>query len=379
MNAEMLAIDAPGLFDEAVRRAAQLLRAGHLVALPTETVYGLAANAWNADAVRRIFEAKGRPPENPVIVHVASLELARRCVSHWPPLAARLAAAFWPGPLTLVLPRAEEIPPIVTAGGGTVGVRWPSHPFMQAVIQACGFPLAAPSANRANELSPTHAQHVRKSLGQRIPLIIDGGPAQIGIESAVLDLVSCPPRLLRPGMIDPASLLAVIGDAGLALPDSPASGRSPAALLSPGLMPKHYAPKADLVLWRWRDEAELEKLVLARGVPPLKVHVVAHTRIPGRETFGGVWVIPRDAIAYARTIYAALHQCDEAGAELIIVEAPPPGEDWRAIADRLTRAAHAGEQSGDRASDREAGRARPSDQSQTPSGAEASDPCSWPG
>ena len=152
MRSEILSIHTAALFGEAVGRAAELLRSGQLVALPTETVYGLAANAWNPDAVRRIYQVKARPPENPVIVHVAGMELARRCVSIWPPLADKMAAAFWPGPLTLVLPRSEEIPPIVTAGGATVGVRWPSHPFIQAVIGACGFPLAAPSANRANQL-----------------------------------------------------------------------------------------------------------------------------------------------------------------------------------------------------------------------------------
>jgi L-threonylcarbamoyladenylate synthase len=343
MNAEMLATDAPELFNQAVIRAAQLLRDGQLVALPTETVYGLAANAWNAESVRRIFEVKGRPPQNPIIVHVASLEMARRCVAHWPPLAEKLAAAFWPGPLTLVLPRSEEIPPLVTAGGPTVGVRWPSHPFMQAVIRACGFPLAAPSANRSNKLSPTNAHHVRKSLGHLIPLIVDGGQAQIGIESSVLDLVSSPPRLLRPGMIHPASLLAVIGDAGLALPESLSKDEPRTTLLSPGLLPRHYAPKATLVHWRWQDEAELEKLVSARGISPLKTHVIAHNRIPLSQIFGRVSVIPHDPIAYARAIYAELHECDEAGAELIVVEALPPGDEWRAIGDRLARAAHLGD------------------------------------
>jgi L-threonylcarbamoyladenylate synthase len=338
MNAEILAADTPELFERAVNRAARLLRAGQLVALPTETVYGLAANAWNARAVRRIFEVKGRPPENPIIVHVASLEMAQRCVAQWPPLAGKLAAAFWPGPLTLVLPRAAQIPPVVTAGGETVGVRWPSHPLMQAVIRACGFPLAAPSANPANELSPTNAQHVRKSLGDLIRLIIDGGPAQVGIESSVLDLVSSPPRILRPGMIHPASLLAVIGRAGLAVPEMQAGAAS--VLLSPGLLPKHYAPKAKLVLWRWQNEAELERLVLVSGIPPLKVHVVAHSHVPAGKTFGRVSVIPHDAVAYARAIYAELHECDESNPDLIVVEALPSGDEWRAIADRLTRAAY---------------------------------------
>ena len=338
MNAEILATDTPELFAKAVQRAAQLLRAGQLVALPTETVYGLAANAWDAAAVRRIFTVKDRPPQNPIIVHVASLEMARRCVAKWPPLADKLAAAFWPGPLTLVLPRAEEIPSVVTAGGATVGVRWPSHPFMQAVIRACGFPLAAPSANPANELSPTNAQHVRKTLGERIPLIVDGGQAQVGIESSVLDLVSSPPRILRPGMVHPASLLAVIGGAGLSVPESKAGTAS--VLLSPGLLPKHYAPKAKLVLWRWQNEAELERLVLASGIAPLQVHIVAHSRVPLGKLFGRVSVIPHDAIAYARAIYAELHECDEWNPSLIVVEALPSGEEWQAIADRLTRAAY---------------------------------------
>jgi L-threonylcarbamoyladenylate synthase len=232
------------------------------------------------------------------------------------------------------------IPLIVTAGGATVGVRWPSHPLMQAVIRACGFPLAAPSANRANELSPTSARHVRKSLGDRIPLIIDGGQSQVGIESSVLDLVATPPRLLRPGMVHAASLLAVIGEAGLEAPASDLPGGRATTLRSPGLLRTHYAPKAGLALWRWRDEAELAALVSARGVPRAKVCIVAHGRIPLREKFGRVSVIPHDAEAYARAIYAELHECDEAGAELIVVEALPPGEQWRGIADRLARASH---------------------------------------
>jgi len=335
MTAEVLSIETPAQFDEAVKRAAELLRAGQLVALPTETVYGLAANALDAEAVRRIYEAKGRPAGNPIIVHVASLDLARCCVRAWPPAADRLAAAFWPGPLTLVLPRSEEIPLVVTAGGATVGVRWPSHPFMQAVIGACGFPLAAPSANRSTELSPTNAEHVRKSLGARIPLIIDGGPAHVGIESAVLDLVSTPPRLLRPGMISAVSLQAVLGEGAVEI-----AGVPEAIARSPGQLPRHYSPKARLAVLRWRDEADLWAQVSAFGVAREKIHLVTHSRIPLREKFGRVAVIPPDAEACARALYAELHRCDEAGAELIIVEAPPSGECWRGIADRLRRAAH---------------------------------------
>jgi L-threonylcarbamoyladenylate synthase len=335
MTAEVLTIETPAKFDHAVRRAAELLRAGQLVALPTETVYGLAANAFNSEAVRRIYEAKGRPAENPIIVHVADLPLARRCVSAWPPAADKLAAAFWPGPLTLVLTRSPEIPPLVTAGGPTVGVRWPSHLLIQAVIEACGFPLAAPSANRSNQLSPTTAEHVRKSLGARIPLIIDGGPSLVGIESSVLDLASSPPRLLRPGMISAESLAAVMGEGTLQIEGAPA-----AIARSPGQWPQHYAPKARLAVLRWRDDADLAAQVSAFGVARERIHILPRLRVPRREEFGRVAIMPAEAGAFAQALYAELHRCDEAGAELIIVEAPPTGAEWSAIADRLRRAAH---------------------------------------
>ncbi len=207
MNSVVLSTHTAALFAEAVERAAALLRAGQLVALPTETVYGLAANAWDAAAVARIYEVKGRPARNPIIVHVAGLELARECVADWPPVAGRLAKAFWPGPLTLVLPRSPRVPDVVTAGGPTVGVRWPSHPFIQAVIRACGFPLAAPSANPASQVSPTHAAHVRKAFDGKIPLIVDGGPSQVGLESTVLDLAAAPPCPVASGH-DPRRIVA---------------------------------------------------------------------------------------------------------------------------------------------------------------------------
>jgi len=232
-----------------------------------------------------------------------------------------------------VLPRAKAIPGIITAGGPTVGVRWPSHPFIQAVIHECGFPLAAPSANPANRVSPTNAEHVRKYLGDKIRLIVDGGQAQIGIESTVLELSCSPPRLLRPGMIHEQALLAVTGE--LAVGPS----ESPEVLQSPGMLRKHYSPKAKLVVWSWRDEAELKARTAEGGVRSSRVHVIAHTRIPSSVGLGRVSVIPHDAAAFARAIYAELHQCDEAGAELIIVEALPDAPEWRAIADRLGRAA----------------------------------------
>jgi len=327
---EILLTHTKVLFDAAVKRAAELLRAGEVVALPTETVYGLAANALDADAVAKIYEAKGRPAHNPIIVHLASQELARRCVAQWPATADALARAFWPGPLTLVLPRANDIPDLVTAGGETVGVRWPSHPFIQAVTRECGFPLAAPSANLSNSLSPTNAMHVMKQLGGRIPLIVDGGQSQVGIESTVIDLTSEPPAVLRPGMIHDESLIAVTGELL-----SSQTKKLGGLLKSPGLLKKHYAPKARLLVLAWRDDSDLRSRIPHETS---RTQVIAHTRIPSGVGLAGVSVIPHDAEAFARAIYAELHRCDEADADLIVVEALPEAPEWRALADRLNRA-----------------------------------------
>lgn len=332
-TAELLATHSPELFLAAVRQAATLLRGGNVVALPTETVYGLAANALDAKAVARIFEIKGRPARNPIIVHVASIEMARTCVTAWPPLAEKLARSFWPGPLTVVLPRSKVIPDIVTATGPTVGIRWPSHPLIQAVIRECGFPLAAPSANLSNQLSPTNAGHVQKSLGDKISLIVDGGQCQVGIESTVLDLTAAPPRLLRPGMIHEQALLAVTGQLTLGF------GDSEEILKSPGQLKKHYSPKAKLKAFSWQSDKELRAHISNRKFQISKLNVIAHTHIPSREGFARVSVIPHDPEAFARALYAELHQCDEEGAEVIIVEAVPETDEWRAISNRLKRAA----------------------------------------
>jgi len=335
MAAEIISTHTPALFAAAVKRAAELLHAGGLVALPTETVYGLAANALDATAVSRIYEVKGRAAHNPIIVHVASVEMAKRCVATWPPLADKLAAAFWPGPLTLVLSKAKEIPDIVTAGGPTVGVRWPSHPLIQAVIRECGFPLAAPSANLSNRISPTNAEHVRQQLGDKLPLIVDGGPSQVGIESTVLDLTAAAPRVLRPGMIHEEALLAVSGRVS----GVRGHGSGEEALRSPGMLPRHYSPKARLLVLDWRDDSDLRRQLDTQHLTPGTCHIIAHTHIPSAGRLGRVSVIPHDAEAFARAIYAELHRCDEAGAELIVVESVPEANDWRAIADRLRRAA----------------------------------------
>lgn len=345
---ELLSTHTAALFDAAVKRAAALLRAGELVALPTETVYGLAANALDPRAVAKIFSVKGRPAHNPLIVHIASVTGAEQCAGTWPPLAEKLARAFWPGPLTLVLPRSPRIPDLVTAGGPTVGLRWPSHPFIQAVIRECGFPLAAPSANLSNRISPTNAEHVRQQLDGAIPLIVDGGQSQVGIESTVLDISGAAPRILRPGMIHAESILAVTGTA-MAEKVGQASGRSSLssdslefpgeALRSPGLLQKHYSPQARLLLLAWSDETDLTRQLARLKLSPANCHVIAHTHIPSVESFARVCLIPHDAEAFARALYAELHSCDAAGAECIVVELPPETPEWSGIADRLRRAA----------------------------------------
>lgn len=332
--AEVLPTHTAALFDAAVRRAAELLRAGEVVALPTETVYGLAANALDPSAVTRVFEVKGRPANNPIIIHVCDLAMARRFVSDWPEVAEKLARSFWPGPLTLVLPGTGEIPDIVTAGGSTVGVRWPSHPFMQAVIRECGFPLAAPSANPSNFISPTNAKHVQATLGERIRLVVDGGQSQVGIESTVVDVTVTPPVVLRPGMIHAESLAAALGATGLGTAGLEEDG----TLRSPGQLKKHYAPKARVVILNWKDDADLKRQLVAVGAEVNQTQVVVYSHIPGLAGLAGVSVIPHDAEAYARALYAELHRCDNEGAGWIVIESLPEGPEWQAIGDRLSRA-----------------------------------------
>ncbi len=340
MPAEVLSIHTPALFRIAVARAASLLRAGEAVALPTETVYGLAANAWDPAAVARIYAAKGRPSHNPLIVHVADPGLAAACAAEWPAHAATLARVFWPGPLTLVVPRSPRVPDIVTAGGATVGIRWPQHPFMRAVIDACGFPLAAPSANLANQLSPTCAAHVLAQLGGVLPLVVDGGDCNVGIESTVVDVTGPVPRVLRPGMISAAAIAAACAtSAEMGAAVERAASAPPR---SPGQLARHYSPRARLVVASWADEAGLARVVADARDDPARVWIIAHSAIPMSGRFPNVMLIPGDPEAYARALYGELHRCDQAGAELIVVEAVPEDPEWAGIADRLNRAAAKG-------------------------------------
>jgi len=333
-KAQILSTDTPERLSRAVQIAADFLRDGKVVAVPTETVYGLAANAFDPAAVDQIFRLKGRPSHNPIIVHVASIQMAQACVQLWPAVAQKLADAFWPGPLTLVLPSSERIPQIVTAGGATVGTRWPQHPFMQRLIAQCGFPLAAPSANLSNQLSPTSADHVREQIGDQVPLIVDGGRCVVGIESTVLDLTVQPPRILRPGMVGRNALLSVTGALDSAFRENEL------ILKSPGQLKKHYAPRAKLKIWNWSNEREFSHKLKAAKIETGRICALAHSKIPSGAGLLRVSVIPHDPEAFARAIYAELHTCDQLGAELIIVEALPDGPEWEAIADRLKRAAH---------------------------------------
>ncbi|MDF1501573.1 L-threonylcarbamoyladenylate synthase, partial [Roseisolibacter sp. H3M3-2] len=239
----------PAAPDPAVlAEAAAVLRAGGLVAFPTETVYGLGAHALDADAVRRIFAAKGRPSYNPLIAHAADADGARALAAAWPDAAERLAAAFWPGPLTLVLPKRPHVPDALTAGLPAVAVRVPAHPVALALLRAAALPVAAPSANRFTELSPTTAAHVAKALGDRVDLIVDGGPAGVGIESTVVDLTGARPALLRPGPLGAEAIGAVLGETPTpgAVPD-----RVDAPRAAPGMVERHYAPRAEV----WPVEA----------------------------------------------------------------------------------------------------------------------------
>lgn len=320
--------------DDASRRAAlakgaELLRAGRLVAFPTETVYGLGANALDETAVQRIYEAKGRPELNPVIVHVASAAAARELALDWPAAADAIARAFWPGPLTIVVRKRPVVPDIVSAGGTTVGLRVPAHPLALALLREARVPVAAPSANLSTQVSPTTAQHVERGLGDRVDLIIDGGATNVGIESTVVDVTGGVPRILRPGMIARDAIARVAGAAEAA--GALGTRDSPGALRSPGMMDKHYAPRARV------------RLVPSAAVNE-SLGTLRHAGRVGALAFGPVdadvpRVLPREPAVYARMLYAALHEMDDERCDVVLVERPPDTPEWAAIIDRLERAA----------------------------------------
>lgn len=313
-----------------LERAAAVLRAGGLVAFPTETVYGLGADARNPEAVRRIFLAKGRPADNPLIVHVPDVATARELVTSWPESAQRLAEAFWPGPLTLLLPKRPEIPDLVTAGLPAVGLRMPAHPVALALLVASGLPVAAPSANPYMGISPTTAEHVARGLGDRVDLILDGGATHVGIESTVLDLTGEAPLVLRPGGVSLEELQRVLPETRLARhPDAEGPRRSP------GLARRHYSPRARLRLVEGR--LALLEAARAAGSETLAVMPLGSPEVDLPAAL--VRPMPADPEGYARSLYATLHDLDAAGVTLILAERPPTLPAWHAVLDRLGRAA----------------------------------------
>jgi L-threonylcarbamoyladenylate synthase len=315
---------------EALTRAAEVIRAGGLVAFPTETVYGLGADALSEAAVARIFEAKERPRGNPLIVHVADATALDEVAVRVTDRAREVVASFWPGPLTLVLDRAAAVPLITTGGLDTVAVRVPAHPVAQGLIRAAGRPLAAPSANRSGRPSPTRAPHVLEDLGGRIELILDGGSTSVGLESTVLDMTTEPPTLLRPGGVTLEQLEAHLGRVRLATGDDEAAGRSP------GLRFRHYAPRAKVVL----IEAGAGEEAVASWLDGGKSVALMAQRSVGLDRPGlRVRLMPVDLEAYARELFEALRDLDATGVDAIFVEGIAEVGLGRAIMDRLRRAA----------------------------------------
>lgn len=321
ITTEVLRVDHDRPGAAAIARAASVLRSGGLVAFPTETVYGLGAVAHDADAVRAIFAAKGRPATDPLIVHAHETAALRGVVATWPPDADALATRFWPGPLTLVLPRTEAVVPEVSAGRATVAVRVPAHPVARALLAATGTPVAAPSANRFGRISPTTAAHVLEELDGRVDLVLDGGPTTLGVESTVLDLSGSVPDLLRPGGVTLEDLSDVLGAVRhverAAVPEEEVAA-------APGQFLAHYAPTTPLVLVDGATSVAeaLRDGLVARGVPAAVVE------------------LPASGEDAARTLYARLRSADAAGAALLLSCTVDPEGIGRAVNDRLFRAAH---------------------------------------
>lgn len=313
---------------EAMAAAAAALRSGQLVVFPTETVYGLGAHALDEQAVRRIFAAKRRPADNPLIVHVPDVDAARKLAASWPAEAERLAAAFWPGPLTLVLPRTPHVPDATTGGLDSVALRVPSHPVAQRLLREAGVPLAAPSANRSGRPSPTRAEDAFADLGEDVALVLDAGPTTVGVESTVVSLLGPTPVLLRPGGVSRERLEAVVGPLAEAAADD--------ARRSPGMRYRHYAPRARL---RLASASRLADIVQEEHASGAKVAVVAstesgqhgpHVRVPGSRADGDAW---------ARALFALLRDLDAAGYDAIVVEEILEKGVGAAVLNRLRKAA----------------------------------------
>jgi len=313
-----------------IDRAVEALRDGEVVAFPTETVYGLGADAQNPDAVRKVFELKGRPATHPLIVHLDHPRLLERWALNVPPAAQALAERFWPGPLTLVLRRAPAVDLAITGGQDTVAVRVPNHPVAQQLLRAFGGGIVAPSANRYGRVSPTRAEHVREEFGDAVKVILDGGDCKIGLESTIVSCVDAVPRVLRPGGITLSQLRSVVPEV--------VEGRTASQPRVPGSDAKHYAPSTPLSIV---TSGKLEEVVAQLTADHEKVAVLA-TRPPRLANKFMTWInAGRRADVYARELYVNLRALDKSGAREILVEEVPPGEVWDAVRDRLRRAASA--------------------------------------
>ncbi|HEX4985941.1 MAG TPA: L-threonylcarbamoyladenylate synthase [Burkholderiales bacterium] len=312
--------------DEDIERAARILREGGLVAFPTETVYGLGADASNPAAVRKIFAAKGRPADHPVIVHIADASELKHWAAEVPRAAWTLAEKFWPGPLTMVFRRAPRVVDLVTGGQDTVGIRVPSHPVAQRLLKAFGGGIAGPSANRFGRLSPTTAEHVREELGDAIDFVLDGGACEVGIESTIVDLTRAAPAVLRPGRITAAQIAAALAT-GLA---DPAAGRPRV----PGSLESHYAPRLPLKVVH---ADQIDQYVRTHADTPIAV--LSRRGRPHQSTATLWQVAPQSPQEYARLLYGSLRRLDVSGCRMIVVEALPDAPEWEAVRDRLRRAA----------------------------------------
>jgi len=320
----------PAADDAAIDYAVQLLRQGRLVAFPTETVYGLGADAGNPDAVRRIFAAKGRPADHPLIVHIAGPEALTDWAASVPEAARQLAAHFWPGPLALVLNKKPCVPMEVTGGQNTVALRVPNHPVALRLLQAFGGGIAAPSANRFCRISPTQASHVAEELGDTVDLILDGGACQVGVESTIVDLSGDRPRLLRPGHITRLDIEAVL-QTELLMPMPAESSQ----MRAPGMMAVHYAPTT---LAMRCPPSELCAGIQALTTAGKRIGVLAYRHPQTESPLIHVIRMPRQADEYAQALYASLRELDRLQPDMILVEQPPETAAWQAINDRLRKA-----------------------------------------
>jgi len=327
MHTQLLKIDPDNPDPEVLHKAALILKQGGLVAIPTETVYGLAANIFDASAIAKIYTAKGRPGNNPLIVHVHSVEQAKSLVLNWNESAQKLAEAFWPGPFTMVLDKKNLVLDCVTAGASSVALRIPALEVTRKLIELAGVPLAAPSANLSGAISPTTASHVLKDLEGRIEMILDAGPASGGIESTVLDVRSNQLSLLRPGLVTVQMIEQIIGP----IKQLQQMHLPKVAFLSPGMMARHYAPKTPVINVEGSGVEVFEKL----KKEGFKV------RLLGFKTMEGTVCLPENPAGYAAMLYAALHDLDELGLDRIVIALPPDTPIWLAIRDRLKRAATA--------------------------------------